>query len=506
MGSKNTIPRILAVVLVSALAVANSRAQGSRASAQDIAQAVDAVAARVVDSGLVAAIGVAVVMDGRTIYSRAHGWADATNHIRVDSSTLWYIASTSKSLTGFGVSLLAQQGVLDFDTPITTLLPDVRWPAGVDASKLTLARFLAHTHHINDDVFVQNAAFTGVVPESRWAELIPLTSSSGNEDLVYGNFGYNIAAMVIDRKRPQGWRRFLETAVYAPAGMHETYTCVSCVSQRRIAKPHRPNLDGFATLRFEKTDATMNSAGGHLSTLHDLSRWVIVQMDGGRIDGKQVFPAETVALSHRLIARHTVERSRRFGPFDREGWAAGWDIGSYQGERMVSRFGSYSTMRSHLSFLPGRRIGVVAQVTAPGAGGATDIIAALAYDLEAGRRNAQATANEQLDALIARVTEAKRRAADDRAVRHSGAQRLRHRITDYVGVYGAPGYGEIKISAKGDALFFKWGVLSGPIEVLNTDRDEFQIEIAASRNTLIFDFDGTPRAQLVSVEGVRFKR
>jgi CubicO group peptidase (beta-lactamase class C family) len=503
----NTIRRVLAVMLMTALSDAGSRAQAPRPSAKEIARAVDTVAARVVDSGLSSAIGVAIAMDGRLIFSRGYGWADATNRVRADSNTLWYIASTSKSLTGFGASLLAQQGVLDFGAPIATLLPDVKWPAGVDPSALTLARFLSHTHHINDGVFVQNAAYTGVVPESRWAELIALTSPSGNENLVYGNFGYNIAAMVIDRKRREGWRRFLDTAVYTPAGMHETYACVSCVDPRRIAKPHRPGADGgFVTLTFEKTDATMNSAGGHLSTLHDLARWVIVQMDGGRIDGKQVFPAEAVALSHRLIARHTVEASRHFGPFDRDGWAAGWDIGSYQGERMVSRFGGYATTRSHLSFLPGRRIGVVALVTAPGASAATDIIAALAYDLEAGRPTAQAMAKERLDALITRVTEARRRAAADEAERRSKPQRVRRPLTDYVGVYGDPGYGEIRFAAKGDELFFNWGVLSGPVRVLNADRDEFQIEIAASPSTVTFNFDETRRAQSVSVDNMRFRR
>jgi CubicO group peptidase (beta-lactamase class C family) len=509
MSSAIAIGRMLAAVFVLMTAVCRGegRAQPVRASSEEIARAVDALALRVVQSGLSSAMGVAIAMDGRTVFARAYGWSDATRRIRADSDTLWYIASTSKSLTGFGASLLAQQRVLDFDSPITSLLPHVKWPAGVDASKLTLARFLSHTHHINEVVFVENAAFTGVVPESRWSELIPLLSPSGNEGLVYGNFGYNIAAMVIDQQRPAGWRRFLNEAVYMPAGMRDTHACVSCVDQRRIARPHRPTPDGgFSTLEFQKTDATMNSAGGHLSTLHDLARWAIVQMDGGRLDGKQVFPGEAVALSHRLIARHTDEASKQFGPFQREGWAAGWDIGSYQGEPMVSRFGSYSTTRSHLSFLPRRRIGVVALVTAPGAGPATDVVAALAYDLEAGRPDARAAAAERLDALIARVTVARRRAAAEDIARRSTPQRLRRPIGDYVGAYRNDGYGEIRISGKGDALSFNWGVLSGAIRVLDAGREEFEIEIAASRRTVIFEFDGAGPARLVRVADVPFRR
>ena len=58
-------------------------------------------------------------MDGRTIYSKSHGMADVTAGVPADDRTLWYIASTSKSFTGFGVALLAHKGVLRLDAPIT---------------------------------------------------------------------------------------------------------------------------------------------------------------------------------------------------------------------------------------------------------------------------------------------------------------------------------------------------------------------------------------------------
>ena len=151
----------------------------------------------------------------------------------------------------------------------------------------------------------------------------------------------------------------------------------------------------------------------------DLARWVIVQMDDGMIDGRRVFPREAVELSHRLIARQTVEGSKRFGPFDREGWAAGWDIGWYQGEPMVSRFGSYGSIRSHLSMLPRRHIGVVAQVNGPGASSATDIVAQLAYDLEAGRTDARASANDRLNTLIARMSALRKQQAESDSTRRA---------------------------------------------------------------------------------------
>jgi hypothetical protein len=110
-------------------------------------------------------------------------------------------------------------------------------------------------------------------------------------------------------------------------------------------------------------------------------------MDNGRIEGRQVFPAAAVALSHRLIATHTNDSAHRFAYFDREGWGAGWDLGTYEGERMVSRFGGYHSFRSHVSFLAPalrrrgdaqRRIGLVLDTRDP----------AFAYDRPVGHSHA----------------------------------------------------------------------------------------------------------------------
>ncbi len=497
----------VATAAVTTLLARPAASQATRPSAADIARAVDSLAARVVAAGISPGFGVAVVLDGKTIFAKGYGWADATNRIPATDSTLWYLASTSKSYTGFATSLLAHQGVIDVNAPITTLLPDVTWPATVDAARLTLANFLSHTQHLQDNAFVYNAAFTGAFPEREAARLIQYVAPSGNQDLVYTNFGYNIAAMVIDRKQPEGWRRYLDSAVYKPAGMTQTYAYLTGLDARRIAKPHALNpAGGFTTLKFEKTDATMNSAGGHVATLRDLARWTIVQMDSGRIDGRQVFPAAAVALSHRVIARHTVESSKRFGPFTREGWAAGWDIGSYAGEPMVSRFGSYSSTRSHLSMLPARRVGVVAQANGPGGSGATDIVAALVYDLEAGRPNARATATERLDAIVSQIPEARRRAAASDSTRRSRQKPLTHLASEFAGSYDNDAYGTITIVERGGQLGYRWGVLEAPMEVFDAAKDQLRFEIAGTGYVMTFRFDGAGGAKAAELPGVAFTR
>lgn len=81
--------------------------------------------------------------------------------ISANDRTLWYQASTSKSFIGVAISLLADRGVLRLDAPIKWLLPGVAWNPEVHADSLTLANFLSHTHHINDNAVVMSAVRTG---------------------------------------------------------------------------------------------------------------------------------------------------------------------------------------------------------------------------------------------------------------------------------------------------------------------------------------------------------
>lgn len=502
-----TVSVFLLAGLGLAMTTSTSRAQ-ARPDALTVARAVDSVVTRAIREGLAPAIGVAIVMDGRTVYAKSHGMADATAGIPADDRTLWYSASTSKSYTGFGIALLADRGELRIDAPITSLLPGVRWHDAAKAEQLTLAHFLSHTHNLNDNAVVQSAAFTGAIPEVQWPLLVRLAAPTGTDDLVYSNFGYNVAAMVIDRLRPDGWKRYLDSAVHRPAGLNETYTRISGLDPRRIARPHRLLSEGrYATEPFMKTDRTMNSAGGHLATLSDYARWAIVQMDSGRIDGRQVYPASAVALSHRLIARQTRDQAKRFAWFDRAGWSAGWDIGTYEGERMVSRFGGYHSTRSHLGFLPGRRIGVVAMSTGGLGSSLADAIAAFAYDLEAGRPDARTRVEGRLADLRTRLSAARRAAATFDSTRaERQRQRLARPLSEFAGRFREPSYGELAFTLRDGRLEFTWGDTRGPVEIFDASRHQMRIEIAGTGTPVTFMFDAPGPAQSIQVAGITFTR
>ena len=483
-------------------------AQAPRLAPAELARAVDSLALEVMRADLAPAFGVAVVMDGRTILTRSYGHTDATARVAADDRTLWYTASTSKAFAGFAAAILAEEGRLSFDAPITQLIPNARWHAAVRPESLTLARFLAHTHGLGDGVLVLNAAFTGEIPEARWPEILEYSAPTGSRDLVYTNLGYNVAGMAIDVVHREGWKDFLARRVFAPAGMSSTFARVSGIPAARIAVPHRLLADGrFETARFEKTDATMNAAGGHLGTLSDFARFTITQMDSGRIDGRQVYPAAAVARAQVMLGAQTRDAAKRFAHFTRSGWGAGWDLGDYEGEPMVSRFGSYASTRSHLSFLPRRRIGVVAMTNGRPAWSATDLIAAFAYDLEAGRPDARERASQRLQVLVTGLGAQRTAALAADSTRRARASRpLGHPVASFAGTYTRDGLGTIVFRLDAGRLHFQWGAMSGIADILDAAADTWRIELAMSGTGAAFRFDSTGPATAVVIAGSTFTR
>jgi hypothetical protein len=174
---------------------------------------------------------------------------------------------------------------------------------------------------------------------------------------------------------------------------------------------------------------------------------------------------------------------------------------------MVSRFGGYHSFRSHLSFLPRRRIGVVA-ISNGGVGSTlVDVIAAYAYDLEAGRPDARDRAEQRLTDLQSRFSASVQQAAKDEAARAARRQlSLSRPLTDFAGEYSEPSYGDVVIRERTGKLEYRWGALFGAAEPFDPAKGQLQIRIAGRDQVITFEFTGPGTAKSLLLQGITFTR
>ncbi|MDR3434734.1 MAG: serine hydrolase [Rouxiella aceris] len=126
-------------------AVENSKTEIDQLSATSFA-AVDAVIRQALSEKRLVGAVVMICWQGKISYQRAAGWADRESARPMMQDTLFRLASVSKPIVSAAAMALIQQGHLQLDQPIDSLLADFRprLPNG-DAATITLRQLLSHT-------------------------------------------------------------------------------------------------------------------------------------------------------------------------------------------------------------------------------------------------------------------------------------------------------------------------------------------------------------------------
>ncbi|MFW6202473.1 MAG: serine hydrolase domain-containing protein, partial [Gemmatimonadota bacterium] len=442
---------------------------------------VDRFAQRLVDSGLSPAFGVAVVRGDRVLHVRGFGAADLDTGRPASGDTPFYIASTTKSLTALAAVLAAHRGELELDAPMVRYLPDAILPAGVSRESITVHDLLALTHGLDGGgPIVFRTAFTGQLADARLQELLrhhEPTGTAGTFD--YNNLGYNLLGMVLEARFGAGWKDVVRREVLAPVGMDATHAELSTYEPDRIAMPHDLFPErGFRRIRLAKDDSNLHAAGGHFATPRDMARYLAAHISGGRVEGERVLPPAPVALTHRLH----VSQDRDFGPFHRHGWGYGWDLGSYEGDTLVHRFGAFAGYRSHVSFMPEHDLGVVVLVNGGGsASPAADLLATYIYDRMLGQPDLGSRYAERLDGLTARVDAYLDGLAEQLAERRARLAPLPRDLTDYAGTYENAVLGRMEFRVVADGLEMWMGAARSRAEVYDASENQLRIVIGSGR-------------------------
>jgi len=496
---------LVAAILTIALAPLPAHSQATlggewRADVERFAQSL-------VDAQLVPGMGIAVTQDDRVVYSQGFGLADAASARRVDEATAFYIASSTKALTATAVLTLAARKELDLGASVANYLPALRGRGRLNADSITLRDLLTMSHGVEDGGPVGfRTAYSGVFSNELLMQLLAEYRQSGPVgQFRYANLGYNILGLVLDPLQRDGWKDAVKREVLDPLSMRETSARVSDFEPRVTALPHDYGANGtFSRIPLGKADANMHAAGGHFATPRDLARFVAAHASGGRVDGVRVFPPEVIASAHR---KH-IEQKRGTWPFDRVGWGYGWDLSTYGDETIVHRFGGFSGYRSHMSFMPGRRTGVVVLVNGSGpAATAADVMATFIYDRLNGRPNLDAGQKLRMVDLRARADAMKTSLANDIAERRTRIAPLPRPLQDYAGVYENARYGRMEWRSIGGALEVRMGVAYSPAEVFDAERNQLRVDVMGDGEVVEFAFaTGGGAAQALRYRGEMFER
>lgn len=168
---------------------------------------------------------VLVAENGKILYQKSFGYADAQNKIPNTTNTLFQIASVSKLFTAISVLQLYEQKKLNLTDKYAKYFPDFPYP------EVTVNHLLSNTSGIPDigEVFLplwrhnRDTIFTlnDVIPALKISKL-PLTFQSG-EAWEYVNINFVLAALLVEKVSGRKFDSYLSKYVFKPSGMKNTF-------------------------------------------------------------------------------------------------------------------------------------------------------------------------------------------------------------------------------------------------------------------------------------------
>lgn len=238
------------------------------AAAAQAPDSADKVVNALMSAQRIPGMALAVVRSGKVVKAKGYGYADLEHQVPVTPETVFKIGSVSKQFLATGILLLAQDGKLSVDDPIS------KYIAGTPESwrDITIRHFLTHT----SGVLREGPAFDPwkVQPDSiviKSAFSRPLEFPVGSR-YQYCNTCYFTLAEIIARVSGRPWDVFVRERVFGPQGMSasRTTTTTELVPKRARGYVWRANANSYVNA--DEWPA-LRPSGAFLSTVLDLAKW-----------------------------------------------------------------------------------------------------------------------------------------------------------------------------------------------------------------------------------------
>lgn len=333
------------LALLTPLALLVSARASAAQEAAPLTERVDAVFARF-QGPESPGCALAVMRDGRIVYSRGYGMADLQHQIPITPSSIFHVASVSKQFTTMSIALLAQQGVLSLDDDIRKYVPEVP----DFGETITIRHLIHHTSGLRDQWSL--LAMAGWRPDDPKTEADILDLVSRQRELnfrpgdqhVYNNTGYTLMAVIVKRVSGKSLREFAEERIFRPLGMtsthfHDDHTMIV----RGRTSAYEPREGGGLRISIPVFDNV--GATSLFTTVEDLAKWDRNFVDA-RVGGPEL-----------LDRMHT---RGRLNDGEEVPYAFALMHGEHQGLKTVGHSGADAGYRADFLRFPDQRLSVTA--------------------------------------------------------------------------------------------------------------------------------------------------
>jgi beta-lactamase class C len=311
----------------------------------------DERARSIVDRKDMAGLAIAVIEDGQLSFIKAYGVVDADTGEKATPQTVWRWASVSKGVAATLETLLAREGKLRLDDPISKWSSTLKLPKD-NQNVATLADALSHRLGIVKNAYddrLEDNEDPGAI-RGMYGPLFPMCPPG--TCWAYQNVAFDVAHEAVEKATGLTYDQAARRYIFAPLGMASASTTKEgLVGSPSWARPHNARHP----IPVQEAYYRIPAAGGVNSSIVDLGIWMRAQMGGA----PGVLPPDLLWELHvpRVFTPH-----RGLAPYDlalkNSAYGLAFRQSDYQGHHLVWHRGAVRGSRSEVIFDPAERFGV----------------------------------------------------------------------------------------------------------------------------------------------------
>jgi CubicO group peptidase (beta-lactamase class C family) len=261
----------------------------------------------------------------------------------VTADTPFVIGSETKSFTALGIMQLKESGALDLDAPVQSYLRWFRVADPTYSREITIRQLLNQTSGLPPSAPFETSV-TSVESRVRDLASIQLPSAPGRL-FHYSNSNYDTLGLVIEAVSGRSYSDYMQQHVFTPLNMNRSYASESSAKTNGLALGHAWWFGAPIAIDTYRSDFI--PACCLVSTAHDMSHYLIAQLNGGTYAGAQVVSAEGIAEMHRGAA-----------PGEGLTYGMGWFDDVVNGVPVVAHDGDALTFHTDMILVPSTGWGV----------------------------------------------------------------------------------------------------------------------------------------------------
>ncbi len=405
-------------------------------------------------------LSVGIIKDGAIVLSEGYGVLEEGKKEKADNHTLYSIASNTKAFISASLAILVKEGKIKWDDPVKKYLPYFELYDPCVSEMITIRDLLCHRSGLgtfSGDVVWYRSEYSAEDVVKRITHLEPQFEFRSGYG--YNNNMFLAAGEVIKSVTGKSWDVYVKEKFLIPLAMDRTLTSINEFStSSNIASPHKPQ-DGVSTPIDWVAWDNMGAAGGIISSVDDMLKWINFQLNHGVNRKDTLFNNADQKIMWTPHVSFTVSDGARnsYGNRNFSGYGLGWSVTEYNGQLMVSHTGAYDGMYSAVMLLPTKNIGVVVLTNSM-----TSIGSLLGYELFDKLLNLpqQNWLEKGLQYEKSSAAEKTLRIKERTDVHKTGTTpTMNHSVIK--GLYQCPMYGDIKVMEEGNKLIIDFVAAPG---------------------------------------------